>query len=104
MDRRTLLYAPRAQRDIEGLEQRDALRILDDLKLLEEPPWQSMKVKKLRGHEFWEIKSGNFRTIFWPHGNKVVILRIVNRRDLGQTIERIDVRILLRWLEAEGLR
>jgi mRNA-degrading endonuclease RelE of RelBE toxin-antitoxin system len=96
-----LVYAPRAQRDLEGLERRNALQILEDLELLESPPWPPGKVKKLRGQEFWEIKTGDFRTIFWPQGKKVVILRVVNRRDLEGAIDRIEVRALVRWVQEE---
>ena len=101
MDKPALVYAPRAQRDLEGLERRNALQILEDLELLESPPWPPGKVKKLRGQEFWEIKTGDFRTLFWPHGKKVVILRVVNRRDLERAIGRIDVRALVRWFQEE---
>ena len=97
MDKRPLVYAPRAQRDLQELEKRYALQILADLELLESPPWPPGKVKKLRGQEFWEIKTGDFRTLFWPHGKKVVILRVVNRRVLAGAIDRIDVRALVRW-------
>lgn len=41
-------------------------------------------------------ETGDFRTLFWPHGKKVVVLRGVNRRDLEGAIERIDVRALIR--------
>src|SRR2546426_960798 len=101
MDRRMLVYAPRAQRDLEALERRQALQILEDLEFLTAPPWPPGKVKKLRGQDFWEIKTGDFRTLFWPHGGKVVILRVVNRRDLDATIGRIDLRALLHWLRKE---
>ena len=98
MDSRELLYAPKAQRDLRRLEKRYALQILEDLELLETPPWPPGKVKKLRGQDFWEIKTGDFRTIFWPQGKKVVILRVVNRRDLDAAINRIDIRALIRWM------
>ena len=55
-------------------------------------------MKQLRGQDFWEIKTGDFRTIFWPQRKKVVILRVVNRRDLDAPIDRIDIRALLRWM------
>ena len=97
MDKRPLVYAPRARRDLEDLEKRYALQILADLELLESPPWPPGKVKKLRGQEFWEIKTVDFRTLFWPHGKRVVILRVFNRRDLEGAIDRIDVRELIRW-------
>jgi mRNA-degrading endonuclease RelE of RelBE toxin-antitoxin system len=84
------------------LPKRNALQVLEDLELLEVPPWPPGKVRKLRGHDFWEIKTGDYRTIFWPQGNKVVILRVVNRRDLEKTLGRIDVRALVERLREEG--
>lgn len=104
MDKRDLVYAPRAQRDLGELGKADALRVLDDLELLQTPPWPAGKVKKLRGQEFWEIKTGDFRTLFWPQGKKVVILRVVNRRDLEAAIKRIDVSALLAWLREGPLK
>ena len=98
MDKRKIIYAPRAQRDLGKIEKDDALRILADIEILMNPPWPSGKVKKLRGVDYWEIKTGNYRTIFWTQKNTVVILRVVNRRDLEDAIERIDVRALLRWM------
>ena len=102
MNRRRLIYAPRAQRDLLDLPKRDALRILEDLELLQTPPWPPGKVKKLRGYEFWEIKTGDYRSIFWPEGKKVVVLRVVNRRDLMKTIGRIDVRAIVAWVRGQG--
>lgn len=102
MDERTLVYAPRAQRDLETLPKRDALRVLEDLELLTTPPWPPRKVKPLRGHPYWEIKTGDFRTIFWPVGRRVVILRVVNRRDLIRTLGTLDPRVLARWLVERG--
>jgi mRNA-degrading endonuclease RelE of RelBE toxin-antitoxin system len=92
-----LVYAPRAQRDLLAIPQRDALRILDDLELLRKPPWPAGKVKKLRGHDFWEIRTGDYRTIFWPQGGNIVVLRVVNRRELERTLGRIDFRLLVAW-------
>ena len=69
-----------------------------DIELLQSRPWPPVKVKKLRGTEFWEIKTGDYQSIFWPQGEQVVILRIVNRRDLERTLGRIDVRALVEWV------
>jgi len=101
VDRRRLLYAPRAQRDLARIARDQALQILEDVEILETPPWPPGKVKKLRGADYWEIKTGDWRTIFLPEGKKVVVLRVVNRRDLERAIKRIDVRALLRWLQKQ---
>ncbi len=100
MGRRRIVYAPRAQRDLLDLESRHAAQVLDDLQLLQDPPWPPGKVKKLRATDYWEIRSGDFRALFWPAGTDVVILRVVNRRDLRAAIQRIDFRALLEWLRA----
>ena len=101
MDRRRLVYAPRARRDLLRLQKRFARQVLQGLELLEKPPWPPRKVKKLRGTDFWEIRTGDFRAIFLPKGKgkDVVVLRVVNRRDLAGAIGRIDVRALVRWLK-----
>ena len=101
MDKRELVYGPRAQRDLKGLQKHDALLILEDMDLLQKPPWPPGKVKRLRDQDIWEIKTGDFRTLFWPLGKRVVLLRVVNRRDLEAAIERIDVRALIRWFQEE---
>ena len=102
MDERELVYAPRAQRDLLALPRQDARQVLAAVELLRKPPWPPGKVKKLRGHDFWEIKTGDYRTIFWPQGRKVVILRVVNRRDLDRTLGRIDVRALVEWMRGHA--
>lgn len=104
MVKRRLVFSPRAQRDLEDLEKRDAIRILDDLDILEHPPWPPGKVKKLRGREYWEIKTGDFRTIFWPQRKDVVVLRAVNRRELSQAVDSINMKALREWLRTRDER
>ncbi len=104
MDRRTVVLTARARRELFSLEERFASQIADDLRLLEAPPWPPGKVKKLHGCDFWELKCGDFRAVFWPRGKEVVILRIVNRRDLRKAIGRIDRRAVERWFEERGDR
>ncbi len=98
-DRRRLVYAPTAQRDLRSMEKRFARQILEDLAILESPPWPPGKVKKLHGCDFWELKCGDFRAVFWPRGKEVAALRIVNRRDPRKAIGRIDRRAVERWFE-----
>ena len=102
MDRRRLVYAPRAQRDLVALQKKFAAQVLADLEVLRTPPWPKGKVKPLRGTGFWEIKSGDYRTIFLPKGKDVIVLRVVNRRDLDRAIGRIDVVALVRWLRGRA--
>ena len=103
-DRRELAYYPRAQRDLVALEKHFARQILDDLPILESPPWPPGKVKKLHGCDFWELKCGDFRAMFLPRGKKVILVRVVNRRDLGKALGGIDRRAVERWSEEQEKR
>jgi len=100
VDRRRLVYAPRAQRELLALGEADALRILSDLLILEAPPWPGAKVKRLYGFGLWEIRTGDFRTVFLPEGKDVVIVRVVNRRDLEREVGRINETRLRAWLRS----
>lgn len=97
----SLLYAPRAQRDFWKLPAKQANQILDDLKRLTtaQKDWPLNQVKKLHGHPYWEMKTGDFRSLFILQRQKVVILRVVNRRELEREIKRIDWRWLTEWLK-----
>ena len=77
---------------------RFAKQIITDIALLRTRPWPASKVKKLRGLEYWELKTGDYRTIFLVRTKQVVIVRIVNRRDLELTLGRIDLRALVEWI------
>jgi mRNA-degrading endonuclease RelE of RelBE toxin-antitoxin system len=93
-----VLFAPRAQRDLDRIALRSAKQIIADIAVLRTRPWPASKVKKLRGLEYWELKTGDYRTIFFVRPKQVVIVRIVNRRDLERTLGRIDMRALVEWI------
>ena len=98
MDKRTVKFAPRAERDWLKLPRRDAERILADLEILESPPWPAGKIKPLRGCSYWEIKTGDYRSLFLPVGKEVIILRVVHRRDLERTVKQISPAAVTLWL------
>ena len=97
----TLIYSPRAQRDFKKLPVKQAHQILDDLGKLVKPQkdWPVGQIKRLKGHPYWEIKTGDFRSIFILQGTKVVVLRVVNRRELEREVKRIDWRWFSEWLQ-----
>jgi mRNA-degrading endonuclease RelE of RelBE toxin-antitoxin system len=99
VSRRRVVLTSRAHRDLLNLDDRFARRVGVHLRLLETPPWPPGKVKKLRGCDFWEIRSGDFRAVFWPRGKEVVVLRVVNRRDLERALGGIDRRAIEKWVE-----
>jgi len=98
MDKRTVKFAPRAEHDWLKLPRRDAERILDDLALLESPPWPAGKIKPLRDSSYWEIKTGDYHSLFLPVGKEVIILRVVHRRDLERAVKQINPAAVALWL------
>lgn len=97
----SLVYSPRAQRDLRKLPAKEANQILNDLEKLtaSQRDWPMGQVKKLQGHPYWEIKTGDFRALFICQKQKIVILRVVNRRELEREIKRIDWRWIMEWLK-----
>lgn len=98
MAKKHLVFVSKGKQDLIRLEKKYALQVMDDLPILENPPWPQGKVKPLRGTDFWEMKTGDFRTIFWPDKDNVVILRVVNRRDLVLAVKGMNPITVLRWL------
>ena len=83
--------SPRALRDLNGLEKRTAKEILDDLKTLETRPWPGPpKIKKLEGHKnLYRQRIGAYRAIFETIEKGVVILRVMNRKELERTLRNL---------------
>jgi len=54
-------------------------------KVLPGPP----KVKKLRGHDLYRLRTGDYRSIFELRGTKVVVLRIVGRSELDRILRTL---------------
>jgi len=93
-----LVYAPRAQHDLLDLPRKIAEQVIGDHDVLKVRPWPSTKVKKIKGHAYWELKTGDYRSLFVFGSNTVVFLRIINRKNLEKAIRRIDPKFLKLWL------
>lgn len=83
--------SPRALRDLKALEKADAGEILDDLKILQTRPWPgSPKVKKLEGHKnLYRIRTGDYRSLFEPTVRGVVVLRVLDRKELERILRNL---------------
>jgi mRNA interferase RelE/StbE len=85
----TVRLAPPAQRDLEGLEERPRLQLLQALKLLEKTPFRHAKIKKLKGIKppHYRLQVGDYRAIYRMDKDVVVVLRIVHRRELERALK-----------------
>jgi len=82
--------SPRAMRDLRRLPVEDAERVLDDLQILKQTPWPGPpKVKKLRGHDLFRLRTGDYRSVFEAREGKVVVLRIVDRKEFDRALKAL---------------
>jgi mRNA-degrading endonuclease RelE of RelBE toxin-antitoxin system len=90
MAERPVELAPRAMRDLRRLAAQDAERLLDDLQILKQAPWPGPpKVKKLRGQDLFRLRTGDYRWVFESREGKVVVLRIVDRREFDRVLKAV---------------
>jgi mRNA interferase RelE/StbE len=83
--------SPRALRDLKDLEKAAAGKILNDLKILQTRPWPGPpKVKKLEGHkDLYRIRTGDYRFLFEPTEKGVVVLRVLDRKELERILRNL---------------
>lgn len=90
MARRPVELAPRALRDLQKLPAEAAEALLEDMEVLGETPWPGPpKVKKLRGHDLYRLRTGDYRSIFELRQGKVIVLRIVSRKELERILRTL---------------
>ena len=84
----TVELAPRALRDLTAIPRQYADAILSDLEILRTLPWPGPpKVKPLKGTPYARLRSGEFRSVVIREGQKVVVLRVVARKDLERILK-----------------
>lgn len=73
-------FKPRALKDLKAINKSDARRIVAKIEALRDD--LAGDVKRLTDFTpEYRLRVGDFRTLFEVEGNKVVIYRIVNRKD-----------------------
>lgn len=77
-------------RDLRQLPVEDAERVLNDLETLGQTPWPGPpKVKKLRGYDLFRLRTGGYRSVFEARERKVVVLRIVSRKEFDRVLKAL---------------
>lgn len=73
-------FQPQAWKDLDELPERDARRVYQRILLLADN--LAGDVKKLRQHQpAYRLRVGDWRILFDVLKNRVIVLRILNRRD-----------------------
>ena len=92
MDRFQIELSPAASRDLDGLEMEVVKMVLPDLKILQENPFPRGKlIKKIKGKKatFYRLRIDKFRIFFEILPMKVVILRILSKKESDRFIKRL---------------
>lgn len=92
MDKFRIELAPAASRDLDDLEIGTATKIISDLRILEEDPFPRGKlIKKIKGKKaaFYRLKVDKFRVFFEIQPGKIVILRILSKKEVDRFIKKL---------------
>jgi len=92
MDRFRIELSPAASRDLDDLEIEVVTKVLSDLKILEENPFPRGKViKKIKGKKtaFYRLRIDKFRVFFEIQHVRIVILRILSKKEVDRYIKRL---------------
>jgi mRNA interferase RelE/StbE len=92
MNKFKIELSPAASRDLDDLELGIVTKVLSDLKTLEENPFPRGKlIKKIKGKKtsFYRLRIDKFRVFFEIQHTKIVILRILSKKEADRFIKRI---------------
>jgi mRNA interferase RelE/StbE len=92
MDRFKIELSPAASRDLDDLEIEVVAKVLSDLKIIEENPFPRGKlIKKIKGKKsaFYRLRIDKFRVFFEIQHMKIVILRILSRKEADRFIKKL---------------
>ncbi len=91
MDKFKIKLSPAASRDLDDLEMEIVTKVLSDLKTLEDNPFPRGKlIKKIKGKKtsFYRLRIDKFRVFFEIRHLKIVILRILSKKEADRFIKR----------------
>jgi len=92
MDKFRIELSPAASRDLDELEMVVVTKVLSDLKVLQEDPFPRGKlIKKIKGKKtpFYRLGIDKFRVFFEILPMKVVILRVLSKKEADRFIKRL---------------
>ena len=92
MDKFRIKLSPTASRDLDDLELETVTKVLSDLKILEGNLFPRGKlIKKVKGKKtpFYRLRIDKFRVFYEIQSNKIVILRIISKKEADRFIKRL---------------
>jgi mRNA interferase RelE/StbE len=92
MDKFKIELSPAASRDLDDLEMGIVTKVVSDLKVLKENPFPRGKlIKKIKGKKttLYRLRIDKFRIFFEIQPMKIVILRIISKKEADRYIKRL---------------
>ena len=92
MDKFEIELSPAAARDLDELEIGMVTKVLSDLRILEDNPFPRGKlIKKIKGKKtsFYRLRMDKFRVFFEIQHMKIVILRIISKKEADRFIKTL---------------
>ena len=90
MEKFNIVLAPKAVKDLDGLNNKQCAKILKQVMVLEDNPFPRGKlIKKLKGTKinYYRLRIDKYRVFFRVKGKRVIILRIISRKDVETVIK-----------------
>jgi mRNA interferase RelE/StbE len=94
MNRFQVVLTEHAIADLEEVSQELREQIQRDLKTLQTSPLPSgTQSKRLKGFRppIYRLRSGDFRVLYHIRGNRVTVLRVIDRKLLERVIRRLNL-------------
>jgi len=92
MDKFEIELSPAAARDLDDLEIGLVTKVLSALRILEDNPFPKGKlIKKIKGKKtsFYRLRMDKFRVFFEIQQMKIVILRIISKKEADRFIKTL---------------
>lgn len=106
MSPKEIVFGPNAEKDFKKLQKRDQKAIFRHLDRLESGEGR-LDVEKIKTHpDFYRLKVGDFRIVYYPLSReRVVLLLIRNRKDAYKGLNALDSRLetALRVIESNAV-
>ncbi len=93
MDKFHVVLSPGAARDLDDFSDAVCKRIAAGMKALEQNPFPRGKlIKKIKGtsSDYYRLRVDKYRVFYFIEGNKIVILRVLSKKDTDRYIGKLD--------------
>ncbi len=93
MDKFQVVLSPKAAKELDAFNDAVCKRLTSGMKILEENPFPKGKlIKKIKGtsSDYYRLRVDKYRIFYFIEGNKIVVLRVLSKKDVGRFIGNLN--------------